>query len=146
MAFRGSFDFTLDAKNRLTIPVRFRGPFADGVVLARMHDSDDCVSVWCTADFDEHVKSLLAGFHPLSKEHAELTRFLNVNSHDTELDAAGRVMVPGKLLTVAGLDKDVVVNGVGNRLEVWARGVWEQTNDALASAVKEIRPADGHTP
>ncbi len=145
MAFRGSFDFTLDAKNRLTIPVRFRGPFADGVVLARQHDAEDCVSVWCTADFDAHVASLLAGLHPLSEDHATLTRFYGANAHDSELDAAGRVMVPANLIALSGLEKDVAVNGAGNRLEVWNRAVWSKLNEELARKVKEIRPAVGNT-
>jgi MraZ protein len=143
LAFRGSFEFTLDAKNRLTIPVKFRGPFVDGVTLARMRDVTDCVSVWCTPVFDAYVESLIASCHPLSEEREALARFYGANSQDAELDAAGRVIVPPRMLATAGIEKDVVVNGVANRLEVWARDTWNKVNAELTEAVKEIRPALG---
>jgi MraZ protein len=143
VAFRGSFEFTLDAKNRLTIPVKFRGPFSDGVTLARMRDLSDCI--WCTPVFDAYVENLLESCHPLSEERETLARFYGANAHDGELDAAGRVIVPARMLTQAGIEKDVVVNGVTNRLEVWARDTWGRVNDELIAAVKEIRPALGNT-
>ena len=145
MAFRGSFEFTLDAKNRLTIPVKFRGPFSEGVTLARMRDRGDCISVWCTPVFDDYVSSITASLHPLSEEREALARFYGANAHDAELDAAGRVIVPARMLATAGIDRDVVVNGVTNRLEVWARGAWERVNEELTATVKEIRPALGNT-
>jgi len=145
VAFRGSFEFTLDAKNRLTIPVKFRGPFADGVTLARMRDRSDCVSVWCTPVFDEYVASLTSSLHPLSEEREALARFYGANAHDAELDAAGRVIVPPRMLASAGIDRDVVVTGVTNRLEVWARETWERFNEELTAKVKEIGPALGNT-
>lgn len=145
MAFRGSFEFTLDAKNRLTIPVKFRGPFGEGVTLARMRDASDCISVWCTPVFDAYVDSLTESLHPLSEEREALARFYGANAHDAELDAAGRVIVPTRMLTSAGIEKDVVVNGVHNRLEVWARETWERVNEELTATVKEIRPALGNT-
>jgi MraZ protein len=145
VAFRGSFEFTLDTKNRLTIPVKFRGPFADGVTLARMRDRTDCVSVWCTPVFDAYVESLIESLHPLAEERETLARFYGANSRDAELDTAGRVIVPTRMLTTAGIEKDVVVNGVANRLEVWARDTWDKVNDELTDAVKEIRPALGTT-
>jgi MraZ protein len=145
VAFRGSFEFTLDAKNRLTIPVKFRGPFSDGVTLARMRDLSDCISIWCTPVFDAYVANLLESCHPLSEEREALARFYGANAHDGELDAAGRVIVPPRMLAQAGIERDVVVNGVTNRLEVWARDTWKAVNEELTAAVKEIRPALGNT-
>ena len=61
-----------------------------------------------------------------------------------ELDAAGRVMVPGFLIEHAGLGKDVVVTGAGTRLEVWDRAAWAEYNAALSSDVSDITAALGH--
>ena len=63
----------------------------------------------------------IAGLHPLSKDAQKLRRFFSANSLDTELDAAGRVMVPTFLLDHAGLGKDVVVTGADDSLEIWDR-------------------------
>jgi MraZ protein len=145
VAFRGSFEFTLDAKNRLTIPAKFRGRFAEGVTLARMRDVTDCVSVWSTPEFDAYVGSLIEACHPLSEEREAFSRFYGANAHDGELDGAGRVIVPARMLESAGIAKEVVINGVTNRLEVWARERWAAVNEELTEKVREIRPALGNT-
>jgi MraZ protein len=139
MAFRGSFDHTLDAKNRLTIPARFRVSLADGVVLALQHDAPSaCMSVWRSGDFDSYTASLLEGMHPLSEDYATINRFYNTFSHDSELDGAGRVMVPANLLETTRLGKEVVVNGAGNRLEVWGRAAWQGQSASLVQDVQRI--------
>ena len=143
MAFRGTFDHTLDAKNRLTVPARFRSELSGGVVLAK--GLERCVALWTPKGYDEYTQSSLAGFHPLSPEAQKLKRFFAANSLDTELDAAGRVMVPGFLLEHAGLGKDVVVTGAGDALEIWDRSTWATYNDALASDVDEITTSLGNT-
>jgi MraZ protein len=143
MAFRGTFDYTLDAKNRLTVPARFRAELAGGVVLAK--GLERCVAVWTPTAYDEYTAAALQGLHPLSKEAQKLRRFFSANSLDTELDAAGRVMLPAFLLDHAGLSKDVVVTGSGDALEIWDRMTWATYNDALASDVDEITASLGNT-
>ena len=89
-------------------------------------------------------ESILATFHPFSEEREKLERFYASNSHDTELDSAGRVGFPPFLLQYAGLTKDVVVAGARNRLEVWDRERWTTKNDELVSDVREIRSRVSH--
>lgn len=142
MAFRGTFDHTLDAKNRLTVPARFRSALAGGVVLAK--GLEGCVAVWPPDAYDEYTTASLAGFHPLSKEGRKLLRFFAANSFDTELDAAGRLQLPPFLLEHAGLRREVVVTGAGDALEVWDRDTWSAYNAELASAVDEITASLGN--
>lgn len=136
MAFRGTFDYSLDAKNRLTVPARFRAALSDGAVLAKRVAG--CVAVWRPDDYDAYMQAALERFHPMSPEAEQLERFFSANSHDTELDAAGRVMVPPFLLEHAGLGKEVVVTGAGRCLEVWDRAAWHAYNDRLADEVAGI--------
>jgi transcriptional regulator MraZ len=143
MAFRGTFDYSLDAKNRLTVPARFRAALSEGVVLAK--GLERCVSIWTPGAYDTYTQSALASFHPLSNEAQKLQRFFAANSIDTELDAAGRVMVPPFLIEHAGLSKDVVVTGAANALEVWDRAVWADYNATLSSEVSDITALLGHT-
>ena len=142
MAYRGTFDHTLDAKNRLTIPAKFRASLADGVVLAK--GIERCVQVWTPAAFDAYVSTALAGMNPLSEPARKLNRFFAANSLDTELDAAGRVMVPGFLLDHAALRKEVVVTGAGDCLEVWGRDAWADYNEALSNELPDIAAGFGH--
>lgn len=143
MAFRGTFDYSLDAKNRLTVPARFRAALSEGVVLAK--GLERCVAIWTPSAYEKYTQSALSGFHPVSREAQKLQRFFSANSFDTELDAAGRVMVPPFLLEHAGLSKEVVVTGTGTALELWDRANWADYNAALASEVSDITALLGHT-
>lgn len=143
MAFRGTFDYTLDAKNRLTVPARFRAELAGGVVLAK--GLERCIALWTPGAYDTYTAAALQGLHPLSKDAQKLRRFFSANSLDTELDAAGRVMVPTFLLDHAGLSRDVVVTGADDSLEIWDRATWTTYNDALSADVDEITTHLGNT-
>lgn len=143
MIFRGTFDYSLDAKNRLTVPARFRAALSEGVVLAK--GLERCVALWTLKGYDGYTQSSLAGFHPLSPDAQKLKRFFAANSLDTELDAAGRVMIPPFLIEHAGLSKEVVVTGAGDALEIWDRKTWADYNAVLASDVSDITASLGHT-
>jgi MraZ protein len=142
VAFRGTFDHSLDAKNRLTVPSRFRAQLADGVVLAQ--DLDHCAAIWSPPAFERYVSDALGQFAPLSEEARALTRYFQANSQDTELDSAGRVMFPPWLMAHAGLRKEVFVTGAGDHLEVWDRETWSEHNGALADRVRQITSTLGH--
>lgn len=136
--FRGTFDHTLDAKNRLTVPARYRAALAEGVVLAMPVDLKPCVGVWHPEDYERYSKRALAELPPLSPRLSELERFFYGSSQDADLDAAGRIMVPGFLGEHARLQKEVVVVGAGDRLELWSKDAWNEHRPALLSGVAEI--------
>lgn len=136
MAFRGTFDYSLDAKNRLTVPAKFRAALSDGVVLAK--GVEKCLEVWRPADYEAFTAEAQQGFHRLSPQGRKLRTFFAANSIDTELDSAGRVGIPPFLLDHAGLAKEVVVTGAEDSLQVWDRAAWAAYNDALTGEVGEI--------
>jgi MraZ protein len=142
MAFRGTFDYSLDQKNRLTVPAKFRAALSEGVVLAM--GTAGCVEVWKPEDFDGRLEAALADKNPLSREATKVREFFFANSHEAELDSAGRIPVPGSLHTHAKLGKEVVVTGVGDHLQVWDRAAWASYNAALAGEVDEIIEGLGH--
>jgi MraZ protein len=143
--FRGAFDHTLDAKNRLTMPARYRATLAEGVVLAMPVDLKPCVGVWRVEDYERYTQRAIAELPPLSPRLNELERFFYGSSQDAELDAAGRIMVPGFLAEHAELDKEVVIVGVGDRLELWDRGGWNEHRPALLGGVAEITARVDHS-
>jgi MraZ protein len=144
VAFRGTFDHTLDAKNRLTVPARYRATLAEGVVMAMPVDLEQCVGVWRPAEYERYTERALADLPPLSPRLSELERFFYGSSQDAELDAAGRIMVPGFLSEHASLSKDVVVVGAGDRLELWDRDRWNEHRPTLLSGVAEITAGVDH--
>jgi MraZ protein len=144
VAFRGTFDHTLDAKNRLTVPARYRATLAEGVVMAMPVDLEPCVGVWQPQQYERYTERALAELPPLSPRLAELERFFYGSSQDAELDAAGRIMLPGFLAEHAGLSKDVVVVGAGDRLELWDRDRWNEHRPTLLDGVAEITARVDH--
>ena len=136
--FRGTFEHTLDAKNRLTVPVKYRKALGDGALLAMPLDQKPCVAIWLPDEYDTYTQSSIAELPPLSPRRSELERFFFGNSQLVELDGAGRIMLPAFLIDHAKLAKDVVVVGVGNRLELWGKGAWDEHQPALLERVADI--------
>ncbi|MEA2199097.1 MAG: transcriptional regulator MraZ [Solirubrobacteraceae bacterium] len=149
MAFRGTFDHALDAKNRLTVPAKFRAALSDGVVLAGSPEitagEPRSLAVWTAEAYDAYTASTLSGLNPLSPKARELKRFFYNHSHDTELDSAGRVMIPPFLMSYAGLAKDVVVTGSGECLEVWDRTAHSRYQDDVLARIPDIAASLGDT-
>ncbi|MFL5866929.1 MAG: division/cell wall cluster transcriptional repressor MraZ [Thermoleophilaceae bacterium] len=136
MAFRGHYEHSLDAKNRLSIPARFRAAFSSGVVLAK--DPEPCVTIWPTETHESIIQRALSGLNPMGSRYRTLSRFYQGNSWDMDLDSAGRVTLPPQLLAYAALEKEVVVVGVGDHLEVWGRGRWGSQQESLDSQIEEV--------
>lgn len=143
MAFRGTFDHTLDAKNRLTVPSKFRAALADGVVLARA-SSASCLEIWPQADYEKLNSAALEKLNPISPQARELKRRIYGGAFDTDLDAAGRVMVPPKLIEYASLDREVALIGAGECLEVWDRDAWATADADSPSRIHELTESLEH--
>jgi MraZ protein len=142
LAFRGQFDYSLDAKNRLNVPAKFRPAFSGGVVLAKA--LEPCVAIWAPDAFETWTDSFLSNLNPVSAERRKLTRFFAGNSWDVELDSAGRVTLNAPLLAHAGISKEVVVIGNLDHIEVWDRGRWQKDQETLDSEIVEIAESLGH--
>jgi MraZ protein len=142
LAFRGHYEHSLDAKNRLSIPARFRSALASGVVLAK--DSEPCVGVWTPERHERIIERALDGLNPLGSEYKKIARFFQANSFELELDSAGRATLPPPLLAHAKIKKEVVVAGVGDHLEVWGLERWHQEQRALDAEIGEVTERLGH--
>jgi MraZ protein len=120
----GTYEHTIDDKNRLTLPAKFRESFAEGVVLSR--GLDGCLRVHRGEDWPRYVESQLAALDSLSKKTRRLQRFTFSGASETEPDKQGRVMIPAPLLKHARLGRDVVVTGMLDHLEIWDRETWSR--------------------
>src|SRR3954451_11751814 len=137
LPFQGNNEHSLDAKNRLTVPAKSRPELSAGVSLVK--GLSKCLEVWPTQDYDQVVQQALAGRNPLHPETRDLKRHFYGNAISTELDSAGRIMLPQPFLAHAGITKDVVVIGTGDCLEVWDRDRWHAYDaDLIARAADHI--------
>lgn len=120
----GEYAQRLDEKNRVTIPARLRDAFADGVFVTR--GLDRCVALYARDGWEDFVASQTARLDPFTREGRQMERFLFGGAVEAELDRQGRVAVPAPLLQHAALQREIVVAGVRDRLEIWDREAWER--------------------
>ncbi len=124
--FMGEYSHSIDAKGRVIIPAKYREELGDKFVITK--GMDGCLFVLPEAAFRELTDQLKA--LPLSvKESRKLVRHFSGAASEGELDKQGRVLLPAKLREHAGLEKDVVLVGVLDKVEIWSRERWESADD-----------------
>ncbi len=116
--FIGEYNHTIDAKNRLIIPSKFREVLGDSFMVSR--GLDECLYIFEQSEwdvFEEKIRKL-----PLSDKKARrFGRFLLAGAACVEVDRQGRILLPSSLVEFAGLQKEAVLLGVGSRIEIWSR-------------------------
>ena len=132
----GEYEHTIDDKNRLTLPSRFRSAFEDGIVVTR--GMDGCLFAYTRDDWDALVQSRLATLDPLSQEGRRMQRFFFSGAAVSELDKQGRVGLPAALLQHAKLSRDVVVAGVHDHLEIWDRDAWRRELAEVEGSAEDV--------
>jgi MraZ protein len=149
LIFRGTFEHALDSKHRLTVPAKFRAALAGGVVLAASHEvsegSPRSVSIWTPDAYEAFTQQTLSGLNPSSPKARELKRFFFNSSFDAELDSANRLMIPPTLMRYAKLDKDLVVTGSGECIEVWDRAAYDSYREDILIRIPDIAASLGDT-
>lgn len=124
--FMGEYNHTIDAKGRLIVPSRFREILGDAFVVTK--GLDGCLFVYDNEEwklFEEKLRAL-----PITnKEARQFVRFFLAGAAEVEVDKQGRILIPNVLREFAELTKDVVLVGVGSRIEIWGR---ERFEDAAA--------------
>ena len=132
----GEHEHTIDDKNRLTLPAKFRAAFAAGVVLTR--GMDGCLYAYRRDDWDTLVESRLAELDPLSQEGRRMQRFFFSGATEAELDRQGRVMISADLIKHGGLGRDVVVAGVRDHLEIWDNAAWRTELEEVEGSAEDV--------
>jgi MraZ protein len=132
----GEYEHTIDDKNRLTLPARFRHVFAEGIVVTRGVDGH--LSAYTPAAWESLVEKNLASLNQLSKEGRRMHRFFFSGAAETELDKQGRVGLPAALLEHAKLSRDVVVAGVHDHVEIWDRDAWRRELAEVEGSAEDV--------
>ncbi|MCI8888733.1 MAG: division/cell wall cluster transcriptional repressor MraZ [Hungatella sp.] len=123
--FMGEYNHTVDAKGRLIVPSKFREQLGDEFVVTK--GLDGCLFVYENTEWkilEEKLKNL-----PLTNANArKITRFFLAGATLCEVDKQGRILLPSVLREFAKIEKDAVMVGVGNRIEIWSRESWTSAN------------------
>lgn len=130
--YSGSHAITMDAKGRLAIPARIRDQLvADcgGRIVVTAHHEERCLLVYPESQWQLLAPQVQALPNIQSKSVRKLQRRLLGHAVPLELDANGRVLLPPTLRDFAGLEKDLIVTGLGHRLEIWSEAAWAAANE-----------------
>lgn len=132
----GEYEHTIDDKNRLTLPAKFRRAFEDGIVVTR--GLDGCLYAWTPVAWENYRDTTLSALHPLSQEGRRMHRHFFSGASETAPDKQGRVSIPPALLAHAKLGRDVVVAGVNDRLEIWDRAAWKRELAEVEGSAEDV--------
>ena len=123
--FLGQFEHALDQKGRVILPVRFREPLEAGAYLAA--SLDGCVAVYETEEF-ERVMSDVQEMAKRGSRERQAARAFAANATQASIDKQGRMLIPGHLRAFASLERDVVITGNFNKVEIWDAGRWRDVD------------------
>lgn len=119
----GEFSYTIDQKKRIAIPSKFRKELGKKAVITR--GLDNCLAVYPIEEWKKLTKKLEN--LPNSQTDARgFARIMLSGAVDAALDKLGRILIPDYLKNYAGFEKNVVIIGISNRLEIWDEIKWQQ--------------------
>ena len=126
----GEYDHSLDSKGRLIMPARLRDDMGEKFILTT--GLDGCLFGFSLSEwekFEDKLKTL-----PITNKNARnFVRFFLSGATECELDKQGRFLIPNNLRIAANLEKEVVIIGVGTRLEIWDKAIWEKCDEDISA-------------
>ncbi len=133
--FIGEYEHTVDVKGRIIMPSKLRENIGEKFIITK--GLDKCLFVYSKsewANFEEKLKTL-----PLTNKNArDFVRFFLSGAVECEIDKQGRFLVPANLRTYANIDKEIVIIGVGTRLEIWNKESWTNYSSEENISADEI--------
>ncbi|HBV01785.1 MAG TPA: cell division/cell wall cluster transcriptional repressor MraZ [Candidatus Taylorbacteria bacterium] len=124
----GEYTHTVDDKNRLSLPAKFRAEMGKKIVLTR--GLDRCVAIFTKKEW-EKIAAKLSESSMLQADSRSFNRFMFGGAVETEVDSIGRVLIPDFLKEWGSLGTKVVVIGVQNRVEIWNERAWEANKETI---------------
>jgi MraZ protein len=140
--FIGEFHHTLDEKNRVSIPKKFRQDLDDGLVITR--GLDGCLYIYTKSEWNEKAEQIAS--LPMTKRDARaFQRHMFSGAMDMQMDKQGRIVMPDYLKKESEIDKKLVITGIYDRLEVWNEEKWNKylennskESDEIAESMSEL--------
>ena len=124
--FMGEYNHTVDAKGRLIVPSKFRELLGDEFVVTK--GLDGCLFVYSSEEW-KSIEEKFSQVSQFSKDARKFARFFFAGAAICEVDKQGRVLLPATLRKFAGIEKEAVLAGVLNHIEIWSKDRWQETNE-----------------
>lgn len=138
----GEHTHTLDPKNRVSLPAKFRKELGKRVVIT--NGLDQCLFLWSVSEWHKFSEKL-SNLSLVEGDKRKFSRFMLGGATEVEIDSAGRILIPDFLKNFAGLKEAVIFAGLHSRVEVWSEKNWnaykrgvEKDIDTLAEKLGEV--------
>lgn len=123
----GEYRHVVDAKNRLFIPAKFREDLGETFYITRKI-VDNCLAIYSEEEWQKFSEKL----NTLPDSHVGvIKRFVFSKTVQVTPDSHGRVLLPASLLTYAEIDKNVVIAGHGDHVQIWNEAAWDQMESEI---------------
>jgi MraZ protein len=136
--FMGEYTHNMDKKGRLIIPSKLRDDLSEQFVITR--GLDNCLFLYPMNEWKELEKKLTS-LPMTSKNARNFVRFFFSGANECELDKQGRVSLPINLRDYANFDHEIVIIGLANRIELWAKEKWDNYMDDVEDSYEDIAEA-----
>ena len=131
----GEYEHTIDTKGRLIMPSKLKDDIGEKFVITK--GLDGCLFVYSQKEWQTFEEKLRT-FPLTNKDARALMRFFLAGATECELDKQGRFLIAGNLREFAGLEKEVVVIGVLNKIEIWSKDKWQKYSEEENMEADEI--------
>ncbi len=131
----GSYYTTLNDKRRVAVPKKFISELGNKVIIAKWYEN--CLVLVSFDFWDKLLKRLTGGKKTISLGVRDIERFVLGSAYEAEPDNQGRIVIPEALSKYAGLGKEIVFVGLGDRVEIWPKTLWEDKGKELVEETKE---------
>jgi len=133
--FIGEYQHTLDPKNRVIMPSKFREKLGDSFVMTK--GLDNCLFIYSSEEWSI-VEDKLKSLPMTNKDARAFVRFFFAGACECELDKQGRILMPSHLKEYAKIDKDLVIIGVSTRIEIWSKEEWDKFNSDANISYEDV--------
>ena len=139
--FMGTFNNSIDAKNRMIVPSKHRDQLGGRCVLTK--GMDKCLYIYSMNEWDKQMDKIEALPESDPKVRAFIRHFC-ANAVDCEFDKQGRIVIPAELKEYAGIDKELVTMGAMRKIEVWSKEVWDAPDNENKMDSEEFAESLAH--
>ena len=133
--FMGEYHHNIDTKGRLIVPAKFREDLGEMFILTR--GLDQCLFGYPLNEW-KIIEEKLKGLPMTKKDARAFTRFFFSGATESEIDKQGRINISSPLLNYAKLEKECVILGVSNRIEIWSQDIWNDYFSESEESFAEI--------
>jgi MraZ protein len=133
--FMGEYRHNLDAKGRIIIPARFRDELGPVIVLTR--GLDGCIAVYTRIQW-QNVLDQLSRLPSTKREARQYVHFMTAKAAECEIDGQGRVLIPLSLAEEVKIEKECVVLGINDHVEIWSRPRWDAYYADASTSIEDV--------